>query len=72
MFVATLYNYKATFVTLFNLMHSVLPIMRENNEDIIFNLQYFFDQQPYNKQMMETFETVDSKETSMESLQGSF
>ena len=69
---ATLYNYKATFVTLFNLMHSVLPIMRENNEDIIFNLQYFFDQQPYNKQMMETFETVDSKETSMESLQGSF
>ena len=46
--------------------------MRENNEDIIFNLQYFFDQQPYNKQMMETFETVDSKDTSMESLQGSF
>ena len=56
------------FVILSNLMHFVLPIMRENNEDIIFNLQYFFDQQPYNKQMMETFETVDSKETSMEVL----
>ena len=29
------------FATLFNLMHCVLLIMCENNEGIIFNLQYF-------------------------------
>ena len=58
------------FATLFNLMHCVLLIMCENNEGIIFNLQYFsFNQQPNNKRRycpFETFDTIYSQDVWMD------
>ena len=35
------------FVTLFDLMHFVLQVMRENNKDIIFSHQYFDQETPF-------------------------